>query len=92
MKMAFEIEKEMSKEQLAQEVVALRQQVAALSQNVGLGVNGDGFQSLLDAMPNPVFYKDTDGVYRGCNAAFADDILGVSQLRHYRQNSPRFGG
>ena len=27
-------------------------------------------QQLLDAMPNPIFYKDTQGVYLGCNKAF----------------------
>lgn len=27
-------------------------------------------QTLLDNMPNPVFYKDTAGYYLGCNAAF----------------------
>ena len=27
-------------------------------------------QSLLDAMPNPVFYEDSNGLYRGCNRAF----------------------
>jgi PAS domain S-box-containing protein len=27
-------------------------------------------QQLLDTMPNPIFYKDTQGVYLGCNKAF----------------------
>jgi len=27
-------------------------------------------QSFLDAIPNPVFYKDAKGCYRGCNKAF----------------------
>jgi len=27
-------------------------------------------QKILDAIPSPVFYKDTDGAYIGCNAAF----------------------
>ena len=27
-------------------------------------------QEILDAIPNPVFYKDTKGVYIGCNKAF----------------------
>ncbi len=27
-------------------------------------------QLLIDNMPNPVFYKDTDGIYLGCNSAF----------------------
>jgi diguanylate cyclase (GGDEF)-like protein/PAS domain S-box-containing protein len=29
-------------------------------------------QQLIEAMPNPVFYKDSDGRYLGCNAAFED--------------------
>ena len=29
-------------------------------------------QTLLDAIPVPVFYKDANGVYTGCNQAFAD--------------------
>lgn len=40
-------------------------------------------QVLLDAIPNPVFYKDREGRYLGCNQAFAaalgrrpDDIIG----------------
>jgi PAS domain S-box-containing protein len=42
-------------------------------------------QRLIDNIPNPIFYKDTRGVYRGCNAAFEaymgqskDWILGKS--------------
>lgn len=32
-------------------------------------------QHLIDNIPNPVFYKDRDGVYQGCNQAYAD-IMG----------------
>lgn len=35
-------------------------------------------QKLLDTIPNPVFYKDSDGLYTGCNHAFAR-FLGVSR-------------
>jgi len=52
------------------------QTLAAWGQESGL----DSFhwlQSLLDAIPAPVFYKDTAGVYRGCNRAFADLVLGM---------------
>jgi GAF domain-containing protein/CheY-like chemotaxis protein len=34
-------------------------------------------QALIDAIPNPIFYKDVQGIYRGCNAAFADKVMGV---------------
>ncbi len=30
----------------------------------------DELRVILDAIPAPVFYKDADGVYRGCNKAF----------------------
>ena len=40
-------------------------------------------QQIMDAIPNPVYYKDTEGIYLGCNTAFrnffgksSDDILG----------------
>lgn len=33
---------------------------------------------ILDAIPNPVFYKDSQGVYRGCNRAF-EEYLGTTR-------------
>jgi PAS domain S-box-containing protein len=33
---------------------------------------------LLDAIPNPIFYKDAGGVYLGCNKAF-EDFIGKSR-------------
>jgi len=35
-------------------------------------------QILMDAIPNPVFYRDTLGVYRGCNKAF-EAFMGESR-------------
>ncbi|HWQ18524.1 MAG TPA: PAS domain S-box protein [Methanotrichaceae archaeon] len=35
-------------------------------------------QQLIDAMPNPVFYKDTKGIYLGCNKAF-ETYTGLSK-------------
>jgi two-component system, sensor histidine kinase and response regulator len=35
-------------------------------------------QSLLDAIPNPVFYKDAKGLYRGCNKAF-ETFIGIER-------------
>ena len=32
---------------------------------------------LLDAIPNPIFYKDRKGVYLGCNRAFGD-LMGIT--------------
>ena len=31
-------------------------------------------QNLINAIPNPIFYKDNDGVYRGCNKAFEEYV------------------
>jgi PAS domain S-box-containing protein len=38
-------------------------------------------ETLFDTIPNPVFYKNSAGVYLGCNQSFADLILGVPQDR-----------
>ena len=42
-------------------------------------------QTLIDSMPNPIFHKDAQGIYMGCNAAFEkfmgqskDEIIGKS--------------
>jgi two-component system cell cycle sensor histidine kinase/response regulator CckA len=32
---------------------------------------------ILDAIPNPIFYKDREGVYLGCNRAFGD-LMGIT--------------
>ncbi len=34
--------------------------------------------SVINAVPSPVFYKDRNGIYLGCNDAFARMILGIS--------------
>ena len=34
-------------------------------------------ETVLDTIPSPVFYKDREGRYQGCNLAFADQILGL---------------
>jgi diguanylate cyclase (GGDEF)-like protein/PAS domain S-box-containing protein len=45
----------------------------------------DFIQAVLDAMPTPVFFKDREGVYQGCNRAFGkllgrrrSEILGLT--------------
>lgn len=35
-------------------------------------------QTLLDNLPTPVFYKNTEGVYTGCNTAF-EEMLGMKR-------------
>lgn len=34
-------------------------------------------ETLVDTIPAPVFYKDREGIYRGCNDLFAKMILGI---------------
>ncbi len=38
-------------------------------------------QTLLDAMPDHIFYKNTDGIYLGCNQTFADQFIGRPKER-----------
>ncbi len=35
-------------------------------------------KTLFDTIPSPLFYKDKNGIYLGCNKSFAEEILGVS--------------
>jgi PAS domain S-box-containing protein len=34
-------------------------------------------KTLFDTIPNPLFYKDRNGIYLGCNKSFSHEILGV---------------
>jgi PAS domain S-box-containing protein len=42
-----------------------------------------GYLNLLDTLintiPNPIYFKDEYGVYRGCNQAFAKQVLGITR-------------
>lgn len=33
-------------------------------------------ETIMDAIPDPIFHKDRDNIYRGCNKAFANNLLG----------------
>ena len=35
--------------------------------------------TLINTIPNPIYFKDKYGIYRGCNKAFAKRILGISR-------------
>jgi PAS domain S-box-containing protein len=37
--------------------------------------------TLINTIPNPIFFRDVDGVFRGCNQAFARDIVGLTRDR-----------
>lgn len=45
----------------------------ALQNSLGL------LETLMDTLPNPVFYKDKQGIYRGCNITFANQIIGATK-------------
>jgi PAS domain S-box-containing protein len=44
--------------------------MAAASQRV--------LSEVIDALPNPAFFKNTDGIFIGCNSAFTEMILGTT--------------
>jgi PAS domain S-box-containing protein len=37
--------------------------------------------SVINTMPNPVYFKDENGLYQGCNKRFAKQILGLTRDR-----------
>lgn len=47
-------------------------------QQVQLSMQGNlqFLETFLDTIPSPAFYKDANGIYRGCNAAFSQLIVG----------------
>jgi|GEM_PF-3264159 len=42
-------------------------------------------QRLIDTIPNPIFYKDINGIYQGCNTAF-EKYLGLSKEEIVRKS------
>jgi PAS domain S-box-containing protein len=37
--------------------------------------------TLINTIPNPIYFKDADAVYQGCNKVFAKEILGLTRDR-----------
>ncbi len=35
--------------------------------------------TIINAIPNPIYFRDGDGVFQGCNKAFARDIAGLTR-------------
>ena len=56
-----------------QEITEIRQAEKALRENL------DFKEKMLDEIPVPVFYKNTEGKYTGCNKLFATEIIGLPQ-------------
>ncbi len=61
------------KEQYLEAIVDISEQVKAEQR---IKSNLEFLQTLIDTIPNPVFYKDKAGIYRGCNEAFSEQIIG----------------
>ncbi|MCG8688579.1 MAG: PAS domain-containing protein [Desulfobacterales bacterium] len=53
-------------------------ETALVRQNTRIKKQKDFLSILLETMPNPVFFKDTEGKYLGCNKAF-EDLLNRSR-------------
>ena len=62
-----------TKEQLINELRELRLQTAELKNSEA---ELHSLQEMIDAIPNPLFFKDTKGIYLGCNKSF-ESLLGL---------------
>ena len=60
-------------EQLFNEISVRKQMEKELQNNVYF------LKTFLDAIPSPVFYRNLEGVYQGCNEIFARQILGLPE-------------
>lgn len=58
-------------ERLTEEISGRKQVEKALQNNVYF------LETFLDAIPSPVFYRNLEGIYQGCNEIFARHILGL---------------
>ncbi len=37
--------------------------------------------TVMNTIPNPIYFKDADGIYQGCNKVFSKEILGLTRDR-----------
>lgn len=58
-------------ERLTEEIAGRKQVEKALQNNVYF------LETFLDAIPSPVFYRNLEGIYQGCNERFAQEMLGL---------------
>lgn len=71
-------ENKLSYEQLEEKVKLLEQQVLNMKElEQSIKVGNTFLKKLFDTIPNPMFYKDINGVYTHCNDAFSKTILGI---------------
>jgi len=55
----------------------LEKKIQELENDIKL--NNSFLEMLFDAIPNPIFYKDKEGVYQHCNDSFSKTILGIDK-------------
>ncbi len=67
-------------ENLTQEVAERKKIEKTLRNNLKF------LETLLNTIPVPVFYKDNEGRYLGCNDILAKQVLGTGKRRDYRKN------
>jgi len=74
----------LSYEELLNKVNLLESTLSQVSHQVDL--NNNFLDILFDTIPNPIFYKNIDGVYEHCNEAFSKLILGLEKKQILGKN------
>ncbi|MGO8878640.1 MAG: PAS domain-containing protein [Desulfomonilaceae bacterium] len=59
------------RQELDQEIEERKRYQKSLQNNL------EFLSTLIEKIPNPIFYKDHEGVYKGCNSAFASQVMGL---------------
>ncbi|MBD3234247.1 MAG: PAS domain S-box protein, partial [candidate division Zixibacteria bacterium] len=49
-------------------------------------------RTLINTFPDPVFYKDTEGKYLGCNQSFSDKVIGLDEQSIIGKTLPELKG
>ncbi|NPV93185.1 MAG: PAS domain S-box protein [Firmicutes bacterium] len=78
------LDEDKTREELLEELAELRRQVAEFKNlevrhkqaEEALKEQLQFLQKLIDTIPNPIFFKNLDGVYQGCNSAY-EECLGL---------------
>ena len=68
-----------SYEELEEKIKKLENSSILNSLKQDIKINEIFFKKLFDTIPNPIFYKDINGVYQHCNDAFSKTILGIAK-------------
>ena len=68
-----------SYEELEEKIKRLEDSSFVESLKQDIKINEIFLKKLFDTIPNPIFYKDINGVYQHCNDAFSKTILGIAK-------------